>query len=141
LRGDAVADAASRVAAIPAVRAELLELQRDFAAHPPGGASGAILDGRDIGSVICPQADVKLFVTASPEIRAQRRFTELARAGQAASFEEVLADIHARDRRDSARATAPLRQLPDAHLVDTSNLSVDEAIATALAIVDAARRP
>lgn len=126
--------AASKVAAIPAVRDALLEFQRNFAANPPGG-QGAVLDGRDIGTVICPGATVKLFVTASPEIRANRRFLELQAQGSTRTLEDVLADIRSRDARDMGRAVAPLRQAADAHLLDTSHLAIEPAVARALEII------
>ena len=131
LKSEAAGKAASLVSAHPAVRAALLERQRAFAARP----GGAVLDGRDIGTVIAPGADAKLFVTASPHVRAARRHHELTTLGLAVSLEHVLTDIRARDARDSGRATAPLRKAEDAHLLDTSILSVDAAIAAALALV------
>lgn len=130
LRSAAVAEAASRVAAIPAVRQALVETQRAFAATPPG----AVIDGRDIGTVICPDADVKLFVTASPETRARRRWLELQQRGERLDYDTVLADVLARDERDRTRATSPLKPAPDAHLLDTTNLSIDAAVAEAVAI-------
>jgi cytidylate kinase len=133
LRGQAVAEAASRVAAIPAVRAALLDFQRRFARRP----GGAVLDGRDIGTVVCPEAEVKLFVTADAATRAERRWQELRAAGQEAALAEVRAEIEARDARDAARAAAPLRAAPDATVLDTSRLSVEEAIAAAARIVAA----
>ncbi len=126
--------AASKVAAIPAVRDALLEFQRNFAANPPGG-QGAVLDGRDIGTVICPDATVKLFVTASPEIRANRRFLELQAQGSTRTLEDVLADIRSRDARDMGRAVAPLRQAADAHLLDTSHLDIETAVVRALELI------
>ncbi|MFC7396475.1 (d)CMP kinase [Chelatococcus sp. GCM10030263] len=135
LRGRAMGEAASVVAALPPVRAALVEFQRSFAASP----GGAVLDGRDIGTVICPEADVKLFVTASPEERARRRARELTMRGEAADEAQILADIRTRDARDSSRATAPLLPAPDARLLDTSNLTVDEVFAAALALIAAAR--
>ena len=134
LRSAGTGVAASKVAAIPAVRDALLAFQRNFAANPPGG-KGAVLDGRDIGTVICPDATVKLFVTATPEIRARRRFAELRAQGSNRTEAEVLADIHARDARDSGRAVAPLRQAADAHLLDTSHLDIEAAVARALEII------
>jgi cytidylate kinase len=128
LRAPEVAEAASRVAADPDVRAALVVFQRDFARRD----GGAVLDGRDIGTVICPEAEVKLYVTASPEVRAHRRWLE--EGGDPA---RVLADVLARDRRDSERAAAPLRPAPDAILLDTSRLSVDEAVRRAVAAVAA----
>ena len=125
LRGEAVSAAASVVAAIPIVRQILLDLQRNFAAHPPKPAKGAILDGRDIGSVVCPAAEVKLFVTASAEERARRRAEELRQQGTAAIFEDVLQDLKERDARDSGRRIAPLTEAPDAIVVDTTALDAD----------------
>jgi len=135
LRTPAVSKAASQVAAIPAVRAAILAFQRDFAASPPG----AVLDGRDIGTVVCPDADVKLFVTASPETRARRRYLEVAASGGAPSEAEVLADLIARDRRDSERTVAPLKQAEDAHLLDTTDLGIEAAFAAAIEIIEASR--
>jgi CMP/dCMP kinase len=131
-----VGEAASVVSAIPGVRAALFSFQQDFAAAPPG----AVLDGRDIGTVICPNADVKIFVTATPEIRAGRRAGELRARGEQADERAVLADILARDDRDRSRATAPLMQAPDAHLLDTSALDIEAAFRAALALVDRVRR-
>ncbi|MBC7132037.1 MAG: (d)CMP kinase [Roseovarius sp.] len=140
LRSPEVALAASRVAAIPEVRQALLDFQRAFARR----AGGAVLDGRDIGTVICPEAEVKLFVTASDAERARRRHLELLRAGHAVTLQEVAEDLRQRDARDSARATAPLRPAPDALLLDTSAMTIDEAVAAAAAEVSrvlAARQP
>lgn len=131
LRSEPVSKIASSISAYPSVRTALLERQQEFAGQP----SGAVLDGRDIGSVIAPDADVKLFVTASAEVRAQRRLRELLQRGMKAHYEDVLADIQARDARDSAREVAPLKQAPDAILLDTSELDVDEAITEALRLV------
>jgi len=136
LRTDETGAAASKVAVIQAVRDALLDFQRNFAAHPPGG-KGAVLDGRDIGTVICPNATVKLFVTATAEIRARRRFVELQAEGSPRTEEAVLADIRARDARDTGRSVAPLRRAPDAHLLDTSHLDIETAVAKALEIVRA----
>ncbi|MFG1429590.1 (d)CMP kinase [Xanthobacter sp. V2C-8] len=136
LRAAEVGEAASVVAAVPEVRAALLELQRRFAARP----GGAVLDGRDIGTVICPDAPAKLFVTASPEVRADRRHRELTGRGEAISYEDVLADIRKRDARDSGRAAAPLAQAQDAMLLDTTTLGIDEAYAAALALVESRLR-
>ena len=136
LRGPEAAEAASRVAAIPEVRAALVDFQRAFAARE----GGAVLDGRDIGTVICPDAPVKLYVTATAEARAARRFKELAGQGHATSFEDVLADIRARDARDAGRADAPMRAAEDAVRIDTTELDVAAAIARAVAEV-AARQP
>ena len=127
--------AASHVAAVPDVRAAILTAQHQFAAHPPGDKSGAVLDGRDIGTVVCPAADQKLFITARATVRAERRFTELKTQDETLSFETVLADIEARDARDMNRATAPLKQAADAHLLDTSDLSIEEAFNAALALL------
>src|SRR4051812_46043901 len=135
LKSHAVGEAASVVSAIGEVRTALLQFQRNFAAAPPG----AVLDGRDIGTVICPDADVKIFVDATPEVRAARRAAEIARAGGAVSEAEVLADIRRRDERDTRRATAPLRAAPDAHLLDTSHLDIDAAFWAAIDIVEAVR--
>lgn len=129
LRTLAAGQAASRVAAIPEVRAALLEFQRRFARRE----GGAVLDGRDIGTVICPEAEVKLFVTASPEVRAHRRWLEVG--GDEA---QVLAEVRERDARDMCRADAPLRAAADARVIDTSDLSIDQAVATAIALVERA---
>jgi cytidylate kinase len=131
-----IGEAASVVSAIPGVRAALFNLQQEFAAAPPG----AVLDGRDIGTVICPNAEVKIFVTASPEVRAGRRASELRERGEKADEKAILSDIIARDERDRSRATAPLLQAPDAHLLDTSALDIDGAFRAALALVERARR-
>jgi cytidylate kinase len=141
LRGDAMADAASRLSAIPAARAALLDVQRAFARAPTKDgrpAKGAVLDGRDIGTVICPDAPVKLFVTAAVEERARRRVKELQGRGQAAIYETVLEDLKQRDARDSQRAVAPLKPASDAFLLDTSALDADQALAAALAAIEAA---
>jgi cytidylate kinase len=127
-------EAASIVASYPEVRAALLLYQRAFAKRKPG----AVLDGRDIGTVICPNADVKLFVTAAPEERARRRYRELREAGNSISEAEVLADIKRRDERDRKRAVAPLVQAEDAVLLDTTNLDIDAAFKAAIALIDAA---
>ena len=132
LKQDAAARAASQVSAHPQVRAALLQRQRDFAAQP----GGAVLDGRDIGTVIAPGADAKLFVRATSAIRARRRHDELVAAGSKLSYDKVLADIRARDLRDSTRAAAPLRQAPDAALLDTSYMSVEAAISHAIELVE-----
>jgi CMP/dCMP kinase len=131
-RGEAVAEAASKVAAIPEVRAALVAFQRAFAAR----AGGAVLDGRDIGTVICPDAPVKLFVTASDEVRADRRWQELTRRGSSLTRAEVLDDIRRRDLRDSTRSDAPLRVAEGAKLIDTSDLSIDEAVQRAIECVE-----
>ena len=130
-------EAASIVASHPEVREALLAYQRTFARRKPG----AVLDGRDIGTVICPDADVKLFVTAAPEERARRRYRELREAGNGISEAEVLADIRRRDERDKNRATAPLAQAQDAVLLDTTNLDIDAAFKAAIDLVDAAMGP
>jgi cytidylate kinase len=130
-----VGEAASVVSAFPQVRAALFNFQQEFAAVPPG----AVLDGRDIGTVICPNAKVKIFVEASAKERARRRTLELRGRGQPANEAEVLADILRRDERDRSRAAAPLMQAPDAHLLDTTHLDIDAAFRAAVAIVDAAR--
>jgi cytidylate kinase len=135
LKTPAVGEAASVVSAIPEVRAALIAFQRDFAAQPPG----AVLDGRDIGTVICPGADVKIYVTATAEVRARRRAVEYRAQGRDIDATAVLADILKRDERDSRRAIAPLRQAPDAHLLDSTHLDIDATIRVAIDIVEAAR--
>jgi cytidylate kinase len=132
LKSEAAGRAASIVSAHPSVRAALLERQRDFAWQP----GGAVLDGRDIGTVIAPNADAKLFVTATPEVRAQRRFDELMRMGLSVTINHVLSDIRARDERDSGRGIAPLKQADDALLLDTTALDVASAVAQAVTLVD-----
>jgi CMP/dCMP kinase len=136
LRGAEMGEAASRVAAYPSVRTALIDLQRSFARQP----GGAVIDGRDIGTVICPDADVKLFVTASPEERARRRWRELVLGGAPLDYDAVLADIRRRDERDSKRSVSPLRQAADATLLDTTKLDARAALAAALAII-AAKAP
>ena len=131
LRGVGAGEAASIVARIPQVRAALLEFQRSFARRPPG----AVLDGRDIGTVVCPDADVKIFVTATPEIRAQRRHLERQSRGEAVTYEAVLADIRRRDERDAGREAAPMRPAADAILLDTSNLDIEAAFDTAVGVI------
>jgi cytidylate kinase len=131
LRGEAVGQLASVVAAIPAVRAALLQFQRDFAAAPAGGKAGAVLDGRDIGTVVCPEAQAKIFVTASVEERARRRVKELRERGVEAIYGAVLQDMQDRDARDSQRRTAPLRPADDAFVLDTTDLDADSAFAAA----------
>jgi cytidylate kinase len=135
LRTRALGEAASVVAAMPGVRAALIEAQRAFAGRP----EGAVLDGRDIGTVVCPDADVKIFVTASATARAQRRALELIQGGEKADYSAILADITRRDARDSGRAAAPLRAADDAAMLDTTNLSVEGAFVQALKIVEDAR--
>jgi len=132
LRSEPVSRIASSISAYPLVRAALLERQQEFAGQP----GGAVLDGRDIGTVIAPDATVKLFVTASPEVRAQRRVRELLERGMPGHYDDVLADIRARDERDSNREVAPLKQAPDALLLDTSELDIDQAIAEAVRLVE-----
>lgn len=134
LRSAAVADAASRVAANAQVRAALEAFQRDFARRD----GGAVLDGRDIGTVICPQAEVKLYITASAEVRAARRHAELIAAGAQTRLDEVLADVRARDARDIDRAVAPLRPAADAIIIDTTELGITDAVAAAVAAVEQA---
>lgn len=133
LRSEPVSRFASAISAYPSVRTALLERQQDFANQP----DGAVLDGRDIGTVIAPEADVKLFVTATPEVRARRRVRELLERGMPAHFEDVLADIRSRDERDANRAVAPLRQAADALLLDTSELDKEQSIAEAVCLVEA----
>jgi CMP/dCMP kinase len=135
LKSHAIGEAASIVSALPEVRAALLAFQRDFGRAPPG----AVLDGRDIGTVIFPDADVKIYVDATPEVRARRRAAEIASTGGAVSEAEVLADIRRRDERDTRRAAAPLRAAPDAHLLDTTHLDIDAAFWAAIDIVEAVR--
>ena len=133
LRTAEVAQAASKVAVIPEVRAALVDFQRAFARR----AGGAVLDGRDIGTVICPEAEAKLFVTASAEVRAERRFLELEAKGAEVTRAQVLADVKERDARDMDRSEAPLKPAGDAVLIDTSTLSIDEAVAKAIATIEA----
>ncbi|WP_323796782.1 (d)CMP kinase [Nisaea sp.] len=136
LRTGEAGAAASKVAAIPSVRAALTDFQRQFATHPPGNAGGAILDGRDIGTVICPDADRKLFVTASVEARAERRFKELQERGEAAIYARVLQDMRERDARDAGRSDAPMKQADNAILIDTSSMTPDEAFTAALDVIE-----
>jgi cytidylate kinase len=136
LRTAEIAQAASKVAVIPEVRAALVDFQRAFARR----AGGAVLDGRDIGTVICPEAEVKLFVTASAEVRAERRFLELSAKGSYVTRDQVLADVRERDARDAERSTAPMKPAEDAVLLDTSELSIDDALAKAVEII-AQKRP
>ena len=135
LRSDEVAIAASAVATIPEVRASLLDFQRSFAADPPGGVKGAVLDGRDIGTTVCPDAVAKLFVTASAEVRAERRLKELLERGLEAIYARVLHDMKERDAQDSGRAVSPLEPAKDAFVLDTSDLDPDAAFAAALEYV------
>jgi len=135
LKSQAITEAASVVAAIPQVRQALMNYQRAFATRPPG----AVLDGRDIGTVIAPGADVKLFVVATPEVRARRRVLELRARGEEIDEKDMLADLIRRDERDSRRTAAPLKAAPDAHVLDTTNLTIDAAFRAAVKIVEAAR--
>ena len=135
LKARGMAEPASIVSAMPGVRAALVDLQRRFAATAPG----AVLDGRDIGTVICPQADVKIFVDAAPEVRAQRRVAALKADGVTVDEATILADILRRDERDKSRAVAPLKPAADAHLLDTTHLDIDAAVRAAIDIVEAAR--
>ncbi|HLH93897.1 MAG TPA: (d)CMP kinase [Xanthobacteraceae bacterium] len=135
LKSHAIGEAASLVSAIPDVRGALMDFQRDFGRAAPG----AVLDGRDIGTVIFPDADVKILVTATAEERARRRTRELNAAGVKASEAEILADIRRRDERDTSRAVAPLRAAADAHLLDTTHLDIDAAFRAAVEIVEAVR--
>ncbi|HPG02873.1 MAG TPA: (d)CMP kinase, partial [Rhodoblastus sp.] len=135
LRGREMGEAASVVGALPDVRAALIDMQRRFTQHP----AGAVLDGRDIGTVIAPQANVKIFVTASPETRAQRRALELRSRGEAVDYPEILADIRKRDERDAQRSSAPLKAAADAEILDTTDLDIEAAFKAALAIVEKKR--
>ncbi len=140
LLGDAAAKAASKVAVIPGVRAELLKFQRDFAKRPPGDAKGAVLDGRDIGTVVCPDADVKLYIMASTEVRAKRRHKELLDRGEESIYARVLQDMKDRDERDLNRCVAPLKPADDAFILDTSNLDADQAFQAALVKIESLGR-
>ena len=131
LRGPGAGEAASIVAGIQEVRTAILEYQRAFARRP----GGAVLDGRDIGTVVCPDADVKIYVTASPQVRAERRYRELKGRGEPANYEAVLADIRRRDQRDAAREVSPMLRAPDAFLLDTSNLDIEAAFDTAVGAI------
>lgn len=137
LRTEEVGQAASKVSVIPDVRAALLRFQRDVAASPPDGKAGAVLDGRDVGTVVCPDADVKFFVTASTEVRAERRFKELREAGEDAIYARVLEEMRERDERDANRAVAPLKPAEDATVIDTSGLDADQVFEQARQIVAA----
>jgi len=141
IRTDAVGKAASAVAAIPEVRAALFQFQRAFAAQPPQGKRGAVIDGRDIGTVIAPDATAKLFVDAAPAVRARRRRLELDGLGIRRDEDEIRAELLARDAADRSRPIAPLRQAEDSILLDTSDLGIDAAFAAALALVDPKIRP
>ncbi len=135
LSAHGIGEAASKIAVMPPVRRALVEAQRRFAAREPG----AVLDGRDIGTVVCPDADVKLYVTASPEVRARRRHAEMQAAGSTAGYDDVLADLRRRDARDMNRDDSPLRPADDAHLLDTSEMDIEAAFRTARALIEAAR--
>ncbi len=135
LKSHAVGEAASRISVIPEVRAALFNFQKEFAALPPG----VVLDGRDIGTVIAPNAEVKIFVIATPEVRAKRRSLELRGRGEMVNEAEILADIVRRDERDTERAVAPLKPAADAHLLDTTHLDIDAAVRAAIDIVEAVR--
>lgn len=137
LRTADIAQAASKVAVIAEVRAALIDFQRAFARRE----GGAVLDGRDIGTVICPDAEAKLYVTASAEVRAERRFKELSVKDPTTDFDSVLADVKERDLRDSERATAPLKPADDAVIIDTTDLTIEEAVASAIAVIKDKRRP
>lgn len=134
LSAHAIGEAASRIAVMPEVRRALVEAQRAFSRRPPG----TVLDGRDIGTVVCPDAEVKLYVTASPEVRARRRHDEIVAGGGQADYATVLADIERRDARDMGRADSPLKPASDAHLIDTSTMSIEAAFQAAREIIDAA---
>ena len=136
IRTDVVGKAASQVAAIPAVRQALHRFQRDFVAHPPGESKGAVIDGRDITTVIAPGAAAKLYVDARPEVRARRRQLELEGLGIQRTEADLLAELKARDAADKSRPVSPLRQAPDAFLLDTSDLGIDAAFAAALALIE-----
>jgi cytidylate kinase len=135
IRTDTIGRASSYVAAIPQVREALFAFQRSFLAIPPGGGEGAVMDGRDIGTVICPSATAKLYVDARPELRARRRWLELKSLGIERDLDEVLKELNSRDAADKSRAISPLKQAKDADLLDTSELDIDAALAAALALV------
>lgn len=135
LKTDAIGQAASVISVYAGVRAVLVDFQRDFASHPPG----AVLDGRDIGTVICPHAEVKIFVVASPEVRARRRAQEIAARGEQVDEAAMLAEIKRRDERDANRASAPMKPAPDARLLDTSGLDIEGAVRAAIDIIEAVR--
>lgn len=132
LASDVAGQAASKVGAFPAVRAALFDYQKNFAANPPDGVKGAVLDGRDIGTVICPDADLKLYITAETSIRAERRHKELQSRGNSATYDAVLADMRDRDARDAAREAAPMKPADDAIIIDTSDMGIDDVLQTAL---------
>ncbi len=135
LREEAISQASSKVAALPEVRSALLNFQRRFAHAPPGGKAGAVLDGRDIGTVVCPDAEVKIFITASPETRAQRRHKELIDGGKASIYPRVLQEMRERDARDGGRAAAPLRPAEGATVMDTTEMDADAVLEAALQLV------
>ena len=139
LRTEEVGQAASKISAIPEVRAALLEYQRNVAANPPEGKKGAVLDGRDVGTVVCPDADVKFFITASAEARAERRYKELREVDEKAMYTRVLEEMKERDERDSSRAVAPLKPADDATVIDTSELNADQVFEQACDIIVAKR--
>ena len=134
LSAHAIGEAASKIAVMPAVRRALVEAQRAFSLREPG----TVLDGRDIGTVVCPDAPVKLYVTASPEVRAQRRYDEITGNGQPADYQTIFEDVKKRDERDMGRADSPLRPAEDAHLLDTSEMSIEAAFQAAKSLIDAA---
>ena len=141
LRDEETGSVASVVSSLAEVRANLLDFQRNFASSPPDGKAGAVIDGRDIGMVVCPDADVKFYVTASDEERAKRRFLELEARGETVKLDKVLADMKARDASDQARAHSPLKKAEDAHLLDTTNLDIEAVFNKASAIIkDASKR-
>jgi cytidylate kinase len=140
LRDEKIGLLASQIAPIPEVRKTLLDYQRQFAKDPPDQGRGAVLEGRDITTIVCPDADVKIFVTATAEVRAERRYNELKDRGEIVTYEEVLADLLRRDRQDSERAASPLKLADDAHLLDTSILDIDTAFEAACEIIRAAAR-
>jgi cytidylate kinase len=137
LADHAIGEAASRVAVMPGVRRILVAKQREFANEPPG----AVLDGRDIGTVVCPDAAVKLYIVASPQVRAQRRYEEILAQGGTAQYAAILADIERRDARDTGRTDSPLRPAHDSHLIDTSEMGIEAAFRTALSIIEKVARP
>lgn len=134
LSAHAIGEAASKIAVMPGVRRALVEAQRSFSLRSPG----TVLDGRDIGTVVCPQAPVKLYVTASPQVRARRRYEEIVARGETADYEAIFAEVKTRDDRDMGRADSPLKPAPDAHLLDTSEMSIEAAFQAAKAFIDAA---
>lgn len=138
LRAESTGAAASKVASMPKVRSNLLNFQKNFAISPPEDKAGAVLDGRDIGTVVCPDADVKLFVTASAEERARRRTAEMEAHGDTINYSEILADVKARDERDMNRAEAPLKPAEDALLLDTTELDIDAVFSRAVQFIQAA---